>query len=182
MWLSKYIGLPSNPNVEELQRVWSQSGHLGLNAITLLSSLLNSIDDAVNLNARLKLSAFDRDLAAFVVEHREPKLHPKPLLPYQQIVVKTKSKPLVIRQYIIQVLKYINSPYIQEFEEWELPNFPINGTVLKEKGIDSGRFMGVVMHELKNIWADKEFQLSREEILDNIPLVLEKLAQKKKNK
>lgn len=182
MYILFFVGLPNDSNIEELKRIWSQSGHLNLNAITLISSLLHTVEDAVNLNARLKLSAFERDLAAFVVEHREPKLHPKPLLPYQQIVAKTKSKPLVIRQYVLEVLKYNNSPFLEEFEKWELPHFPINGAMLKQRGVESGRFMGLVLHELKDIWADNEFKLSTDEILDNIPEVLEKLAQRRKNK
>ncbi|XP_050315970.1 CCA tRNA nucleotidyltransferase 1, mitochondrial isoform X2 [Anthonomus grandis grandis] len=180
--LSKYIGLPRNPNIKELERVWTQSGHLNMNAITLVSSLLNTVEDSLNLHARLKLSAFERDLTTFIIEHREPKLHPKPLLPYQQLVVKSKSKPNVIRQYVIEVLKYNNSPYLEEFEKWEIPSFPINGTMLKENGVDTGRIMGLMMHELKNIWADSEFQLSTSEILDNISMVKAKLAEGKKNK
>ncbi|CAG9766572.1 unnamed protein product [Ceutorhynchus assimilis] len=180
--LCQYIGLPNNPNTEELQRVYSRSGHLNLNAITLLSSLLNTVEDAVNLNTRLKLSAFERDLALFIVEHREPKLHPKPLLPYQQLIVKTKSKPLVIRQNVLEVLKYNNSPNLKEFEAWQIPSFPINGAMLKEKGVESGKIMGLVMHELKSIWADKDFKLDTDDLLENIPFVLDKLAQRKKNK
>ncbi|KAH1007932.1 hypothetical protein HUJ04_005103 [Dendroctonus ponderosae] len=178
--LGPYIGLPSNCSTEELKRVWAQSGHLSLNAITLLSTLLSTLDDAINLNARLKLSAFERDLAIFVIEHRGPKLHPKPLLPYQQLVVKTKSKPLVVRQYVIEVLKYNNSPYLEDFQKWEIPTFPIGGALLKQNGVESGRMMGQVLHELKNIWADSEFMLSTEEILKHIPNVTEKLAQRKR--
>lgn len=138
------------------------------------------MDDAINLNARLKLSAFERDLAVFVVEHRGPKLHPKPLLPYQQLVVKTKSKPLVVRQYVIEVLKYNNSPHLEDFAKWEIPTFPIGGALLKQNGVESGRMMGQVLQELKNIWADSEFLLSTEDILKNIPNVTEKLTQRKR--
>ncbi|XP_066262147.1 CCA tRNA nucleotidyltransferase 1, mitochondrial isoform X2 [Euwallacea similis] len=180
--LSQYIGLPTKPNIEELKKVWTRSGHLNLNAITLLSSLLNNVEDAIALNRRLKLSAFDRDLATFIVEHREPKLHPNYLLPYQQLIIKAKSKPLVIKQYALEVLKYNNSEYLEELETWQIPHFPINGAMLKERGVESGRFMGVVMQELKDIWADNQFKSSVEELLDCIPEVLEKLLQKKKKK
>lgn len=151
-----------------------------LNAITLLASLLYDLDDAVNLNARLKLSAFERDLAIFIVENREPKLHSSPLLPYQQLIVKTKSKPSMVKQYVLEVLKYNNSPYLEDLEKWDIPKFPITGNMLKEKGVESGRFMGVVMQELKNIWADNEFKLRTEDILLYIPNVLKLLAERKK--
>ncbi|XP_060527759.1 CCA tRNA nucleotidyltransferase 1, mitochondrial isoform X2 [Cylas formicarius] len=169
--LSSYIGLPNKPNVDELKRVWSRSGHLHLHSITLLSSLLNTIEDAATLNARLKLSAFDRDLAIFIVEHRLPKLHSKPLLPYQQLVVKSKLKPSVIKNYVKEVLKYNNSSYLNEFESWNIPKFPISGAMLKNEGVESGRLMGFVMQELKNRWADSDFSISVEELLKYIPEV-----------
>ncbi|KAL1512664.1 hypothetical protein ABEB36_002222 [Hypothenemus hampei] len=178
--LSEYIGLPHNANVEELKRIWKQSGHMKLNAITLLSALLNNKEDAVNLNARLKLSVFERDLAIFLTEHREFELHPKPLLPYQQIIVKSKTKPLVVKQYVLELLKYNNSPHMALMETWEIPNFPVNGTMLKEKGIDNGKRMGLILQELKNIWADSKFKLSTEELLSKVPIILEKFPQKKK--
>ncbi|XP_030753461.1 CCA tRNA nucleotidyltransferase 1, mitochondrial isoform X2 [Sitophilus oryzae] len=180
--LSEYIGLPENPNIDELRRVWARSKNLNMNGITLLSSILNHIDEAEALHRRLKLSTFDRDLVFFIVNNREPKLHPSPLLPYQQIVAKTKSKPSVIKQYVLEVLKYNNSPYLQEMETWENPKFPINGTILKEKGVEPGKVMGVVMQELKNIWVDSEFKLDVDELLSHIPKILNELKERKKSK
>ncbi|CAH1971642.1 unnamed protein product [Acanthoscelides obtectus] len=180
--IAPYIGLPDNPNTEELERVWKQSGHNNLNAITLLSSLLYTQDDAVSLNVRLKLSAFERDLAMFMVQHRGPKLHPKPLMPYQQLVVKAKSKPIDTKKMALEVLKYNNSPHIDEFEKWEIPKFPVSGNMLKEKGVEGGRFMGVVMAELRQVWADGEFKLGAEELLTELPRVMDMLAERKKKK
>nr|CAH7764677.1 unnamed protein product [Callosobruchus chinensis] len=180
--IAQYIGLPENPNLKELERVWRQSGHNNLNAITLLSSLLNTQEDVIALNARLKLSAFERDLAMFVVQHRSPKLHPHPLMPYQQLVVKAKSKPTDTKKMATEVLKYNNSPYTEDFEKWEIPKFPVSGTHLKEKGVEGGRFMGVVLAELRQVWAEGEFRLSAEELLEELPKVLTELANKRKNK
>lgn len=180
--IGPYIGLPENFNLDELKTVWERSKHLKLNAITLLSSLLNNTDDAVLLNSRLKLSAFDRDLALFIVEHRDPKLHEKPLMPYQQLVLKSKSKITDTKQWVIEVLKYNNSPLLEEFRNWEIPKFPVNGSMLKEKGVDSGRFMGLVMNELRDYWADNNFNLSAEDVLKHLPHVLGELNEKRKSK
>ena len=38
---------------------------------TLLASLLNSTQEMMYLHGRLKLSAFERDMALFVIEHRQ---------------------------------------------------------------------------------------------------------------
>ncbi|KAG5890206.1 hypothetical protein JTB14_028748 [Gonioctena quinquepunctata] len=180
--LAPYIGLPKNLNLEELRKVWTQSGHLKLHPITLLSSLLINQDDAVALNARLKLSAFERDLALFVVQHREPKLHPKPLMPFQQLILKSKSKPSDTKSMAVEVLKYNNCPHWEELEKWEIPKFPVSGNILKENGVESGRFMGLVMTELKHYWADNDFNLSVEDLVKQVPTIVNMLADRKKKK
>ncbi|KAJ8925634.1 hypothetical protein NQ315_009479 [Exocentrus adspersus] len=180
--IAPFIGLPEDVKTEELKQVWKRSRHLKLNAITLLSSLLSNEEDALALNARLKFSAFERELALFVVQHREPKLHPKPLMPFQQLVVKSKSKPTDTKKMAIEVLKYINSPHLEEFEQWDIPKFPVTGNMLKEQGVESGRFMGVVITELKHYWADTDFKLSAEELLKEVPRILTTLKERKKKK
>lgn len=177
-----FVGLPKDIKTDELLRVWKQSGCLNLNAITLLSSVLNSVDDVLKLNARLKLSAFERELGLFIVEHREPKLHPKPLMPFQQLVLKSKSKPSDTKKMAIEVLKYNNSLHLKEFEQWDIPKFPVSGNALKEHGVESGRFMGAVMTELKHYWADNDFNLGVDELIKQVPRILEILADRKKNK
>lgn len=175
-------GLPHNPNIKELQRVWEQGKSLKMNGITLVSSLLMTQDDALNLHGRLKLSAFERDLALLIVEHRETKLHEKPLMPYQMMVLKSKTKPSDTKKMMVELLKYNNSSYLKEFQDWEIPKFPVSGAMLKEKGVEAGRFMGIVMAELKNVWADQGFTNNVDEILKEVPNVLAKLESRKKKK
>lgn len=71
--LAVHCGLPSEPNVAEFQRLC-----LALNdfekphyPILLLISLLNSVEDAMKLHERLKLSTFERDLALFITQQRD---------------------------------------------------------------------------------------------------------------
>lgn len=176
------LGLPNNPNTKELQRVWDQGKHSKLSAISLLCTLINTQDDVLALHNRLKLSAFERDLALFIVEHREAKLHEKPLMPYQMLVLKSKTKPSDTKKMAIELFKYNNLPYLEEFENWEIPKFPVTGAMLKERGVEIGRNMGIVMAELKNYWADHEFTNDVDEILKELPNVVEKLESKKKKK
>lgn len=161
-----------------MEKVWKQSGHLKMNAITLLSSLLRSEDDVVALNNRLKLSAYERELAFFIVEHRQPKINLKPLLPYQQLVVKSKSKLTNTHEWVIEVLKYNNSPLLDNFKTWTIPKFPVNGVMLTKAGVDSGKFMGKVIIELKAYWADNEFSLSAEDLLKKVPHIVGVLKEK----
>lgn len=65
----KFIGLPENPQIKEFQRI-STTGQQ-LNPITLLVGLLHTPEDAIKLHERLKLSAFERDLAFFLTQNRD---------------------------------------------------------------------------------------------------------------
>ncbi|KAF2895811.1 hypothetical protein ILUMI_10377 [Ignelater luminosus] len=177
-----YIGIPSIPNINELKTVWQRSKNKKLQAVTLLSTLLKTTEEVLALHLRLKLSAYDRDLALFVVEHREPKPNAKPLLPYQQLMVKCKAKTSDVHEWIVEVLKYNNSPHLEEFQNWSLPKFPVSGNMLKQKGVEGGRFMGLVMNELKNIWAENDFNLSAEELLKQVPHILSILEERRKTK
>lgn len=132
------------------------------------------------MHDRLKFSNYERDLALFIVEHRDPKPNPKPMLPYQQLLVKTKYKVKDVREWIIEVLKYTNSPFLSEFEAWEMPKFPVNGVMLKGAGIEAGKLMGLVMNELRHIWADSEFNVSAEELLQQVPHIREVLSSKRR--
>lgn len=181
MLLNVYIeGLPDTPNTEEFKKVAERTVNLKLHPITLLTSLLNTQVQVLALHDRLKLSAFERDLALFIVEHREPKLHPKPLFPYQQLLVKAKYRTKDVREWIIEVLKYNNSQFLSEFEAWEQPKFPISGTMLKEAGVEAGKVMGLVLDELKSIWVDSEFNVSAEELLQQVPHIRDVLSKKRK--
>lgn len=179
--LSPYIGLSDKSNINELIALWKRSKHLKMNAITLLSSLLNNQYDVVVLNNRLKLSAFERDLAFFLVEHREMEPSVKPLLPLQKLVLKSKSKPSDAKLWCGEVLKYNNSQYLNEFMDWNIPKFPVTGHMLQQLDVDvKGRFMGKVLNDLKIYWADNDFNFSDEELLKHAPHVISVLKAEKK--
>lgn len=179
--LAKYCGLPEKPNIEEFSRVWDRSRHLKLKPMTLLAALLNEPEDVYQLNDRLKLSAYDRELALFVVQHRELKPDIKPLLPYQRLVIFTKGKMPDVREWTTEVLKYQNSPLLLSFMEWTVPKFPVPGNVLRERyAVPGGRFMGTVIDKLKEYWVEQEFKPTQAELLVRVPVIKYELEEKQK--
>ncbi|XP_017785229.1 PREDICTED: CCA tRNA nucleotidyltransferase 1, mitochondrial isoform X2 [Nicrophorus vespilloides] len=169
--IGPYIGLPKDCNTEDLLNVWKHLQGVDTNAITLLSSLINSDEEAMVLHGRLKFSAFERDLLLFLVQNRSPKLEEKPLKPYQRLVLLSKNNKTKL--WVIELLKYLNSEHIKEFEDWDVPRFPVNGSMLKEKGIANGKEMGYVLNKLKDHWIEKDTCLSAEEILKELPHILD---------
>lgn len=178
--LNPFVGLPENPNLDELRTLWSRSGHHKMNAITLISSLLKTPDEAAALHNRLKLSAFERDLAQFIVQHRGTIIGANPLLEYKKLLMRSKSKQSDTKNWILELMKYENFPEIEEFSKWIPPKFPVSGSMLKGVGVESGKFMGFVVNELKEIWLESEFNLSAEELLQSVPKVVADLKERRK--
>lgn len=67
--VGSYMGLPKEFDILEFKRLWNVKEKL--NPITILCGLLNSPEDALRLHARLKFSAFERDLAIYITSNRE---------------------------------------------------------------------------------------------------------------
>lgn len=69
-----FIGLSDTVNYDELDRLHTimQTSFTGIayNPVTILATQLTAIDDATKLQARLKMSAYERDLAAFLAHHK----------------------------------------------------------------------------------------------------------------
>ncbi|XP_049827625.1 CCA tRNA nucleotidyltransferase 1, mitochondrial [Schistocerca gregaria] len=175
--IGPYIGLPSDPNIEELQAVWKRCGTERFKAMTLLTSLLRSQEQVMNFHGRVKLSAYDRDLGLFIVENREDKISVNPLRPYQALVIDSKYKAPDSRDYVREVLKYRGDhQLLAEFDSWELPRFPLNGNMLREKGVPGGKIIGLVMKQLKEIWIESDFNMSPEDLLTQIPAIANRLG------
>jgi len=51
-----------------------------------------------------------------------------------------------------------------------IPDFPVSGNDLIARGIKSGPAMGKIIHDLKIIWADHEFNIDKEELLAHIDI------------
>jgi len=74
-----------------------------------------------------------------------------------------------------QLLKYSDKQELyNQLKSWVKPNFPIRGNALAEHGLKGIR-LGLVMDELKLLWADSDFQLSHDDLVKKIPDVLEKI-------
>lgn len=70
--IAKYIGLPEVTNLEAFQQIWNNRiKDVEYNPITLLCALFNTPEDALKLHERLKLSAYERDLAYFIAHCKD---------------------------------------------------------------------------------------------------------------
>uniref|UniRef100_A0A0A9Y0H3 CCA tRNA nucleotidyltransferase 1, mitochondrial n=1 Tax=Lygus hesperus TaxID=30085 RepID=A0A0A9Y0H3_LYGHE len=171
---SKYIGLPEDPNVGEFRAVCKRTEGLNPQPITLLVGLLKSEEEMMNLHARLKLSSLERDLGRFITAYRSEE--PFELKKFQAMMLKRDGKLSDTRLFIMELFKYTTKlAFLQEFETWEPPKFPINGNILKENNVPAGKPLGKVLTALKESWVDSDYQKTLDDLLKELPDLMSKL-------
>lgn len=176
-----YIGLPKEPNVENFKTVYNRAldNSFKLKPISLIISMLKDEEEVMTLHGRLKLSSYDRDLALFLVQHRELKLCEKPLKPYQMLIISPKLKMTDAKGFVCEVLKYIGAvEYYNKINEWVPPKFPINGYMIRSQ-VSHKKMVGIVMTKLKEIWLDSNFKMSVDELKNHIPKIIDDLEEMK---
>lgn len=86
------------------------------------------------------------------------------------------GKPKDVKEYVEEFLKFLCKKDLYEsLKEWTIPRFPLDGTTLKQHGCPSGKIMGTIFSKLKDIWAKNEFKSTSDELLKELPKVLEEL-------
>ncbi|XP_053680098.1 CCA tRNA nucleotidyltransferase 1, mitochondrial [Anopheles nili] len=181
--LAPYIGLPASPNVDELIRVSKLVAAIdsNLQPITVLSALLNSPEDAVNLNMRLKFTVYERELCYFLTQNRDETEHIDELLPFQQLCLQTIGNVKLKKEHVLELLKYHGKRNLyQQLKYWSIPLFPIKGIVLIANGAPKGPKLGIVMDKLKIIWSNNQYSMTEEQLLKHLPAVLEEVQSQKK--
>lgn len=179
---ASYIGLPKEPNIENFKNVYYRSlnNSLKLHAITLVTSLLENEEEVMILHKRLKLSAYERNLALFLIQHREPKPCEKPLRPYQFLILNSKLKVSDTKEFVCEVLKYRGMvEFCNEINKWVIPKFPISGHMIKSH-VPHAKMVGPVLYNLKEIWFDQDFKITLEELIKHVEPIVHELKENKK--
>ncbi|CAN8005891.1 unnamed protein product [Ixodes pacificus] len=182
--VSSFLGLPESPDLVEFEKVCERSKHLLPQPTTLLAALLQTEAEVLSMHARLKLSAYERDLVLFVVKHRcDKKCLGDRLKPYQALLFTTKGKVGDVQEWICEVLKYrADAELLERFRCWDVPRFPVNGNMLLERGLRSGPKFATVLGKLKEIWFESDFAMTSDELLQRLPEILAQVKSAKTKK
>ena len=159
------LGLPKDGNVGELQRVWTSMKEHGetLQPVTLLMTLIHTVQEAYDLAHAWKLSNDEKRLGVFVVQHRDKAYKVATPMKYYQDL-------LVDGSYLSSVTELLNYcdkvGMAEELKRWQVPKLPANGKDLKEVGFHPGTEMGSILRLLKIKWKESCFTLNKEELIE----------------
>ncbi|CAK9808174.1 CCA tRNA nucleotidyltransferase 1, mitochondrial [Anthophora plagiata] len=180
--IAKYVGLPENPNTKNLEVIYDacKEKNVSLQPITLISVMLKNENEVFELHKRLKLSAYERDLAFFLIRYWED--NPSPSVDllkfYKRLLIQSKGNISNTKSYICELLKCKQLfSLAEDIEQFVVPRFPVNGSMLLNR-VKKGKMMGIVIKELKDIWVDKNFEINGEELLQEVPRIVSDLEDK----
>lgn len=70
---------------------------------------------------------------------------------------------------VLELLKYQGEKkLLDELRKWSIPRFPVSGHDLRKLGITSGKEIGTILQELRDVWKKSRYQMSKEELLANL--------------
>ena len=118
------------------------------------------------LNERLKMSRNEQRLGIFVVNHREDDFGDNKLDYCQDLMCDISGKEPKTKEKIIELLKYLGYfDVLVQFNEWDLPKFPVNGISLLEAGVPRGPSLAVALSGLRQKWKESRFTLTEQELI-----------------
>ena len=153
------IGLPKVGD-----KIASMAAHLSLvNApITVLAYLIDNQQTAEALVNHWKLSGAERDLLYWLVKNKN---NPLNLEVAQNMVADNIPSTYVFELASLQRKQSIATA-MQSFQK---PIFPVSGNDLQVAGVKPGIGMGKVIKDLRDIWKQSRFKLSKDELLAHLP-------------
>ena len=157
-------GLPKDGGIKELERVWQTMKSTGcsLQPVSLLVSLIHTVEEAYDLAHRWKLSNNEKRLGVFIVAHRGDAYKADvPSKVWQDFLVDG-----VPPSTVLELLLYCGrGEMADEMQQWRVPKFPVSGTDLKAMEFQPGPLIGSVLRELRDRWKESYFTLDHDELM-----------------
>jgi tRNA nucleotidyltransferase (CCA-adding enzyme) len=146
--LTPHMGLPVEPDRDEFSAAMERSiDGFPLHPAAAAAGLLRTPEDAASLHARLKMSGIERDMAAFVVDHRgdTPADGDTSIRHWQWLVSDAKDTNKA-KDLATCTLRYRGQHDLADkLQEWPVPKFPVSGNTLVDAGCPRGPAMSVIM-------------------------------------
>lgn len=85
------------------------------------------------------------------------------------------------KEYVLELLILNDKKRLyDQLLEWQMPAYPLNGTILMEKGCPPGKKMKYVLNKLRDTWADSNFTLQADELLEHYQSALDSYAEEER--
>lgn len=134
-------------------------------AVTAMVAFLGDQHRVMKLGERWKWSGDEMKLAEFLGEH---------LPQYDADYHRMLAHDGVSREWVCELAKlHDRADHIPALLTWAIPEFPVRGKDLMDHGMKPGPAVGMVLSNLKLLWADSIYRLSKDELLARVTKVEE---------
>ncbi len=172
----KYVGLNHECNTDEFSKRWLLCKDLSPLPMTMLSSVLENEDQAIELNKRLKMSNEEFRLAVFIINHRDDVIGEDKMRYCQDLLCDTIAQEKKTKEKICELLKYLGKgELLDDFGQWNLPKFPVNGIALLEAGVPKGPKLAKMIAALRQKWKESRYMYTEKDLMGFVPEILETL-------
>lgn len=185
MAMGEYLGFMDHDgsvDLLEFERVLCNFGRCEgkeFKPFTLFASLVTSIDELVQVTARLHLSNIERDTIAYIINNREEplKLAFDAHLLRARLALTHRPNQQLVKEQVLQFLLYQGAPceLIRQLDQWEIPAFPFKGNKIIGNRVNRKTDIATLLNELKRIWAENDFQLSEKDVSEHVERIVKKL-------
>jgi hypothetical protein len=128
------------------------------------------------LDNRIKLSNEEFAAGIFIIHNRDKREGDDTLKFYQYLLVDSTGKQEKTIEHICDLLKYKNEPnLLEEFSKWIPPALPVKGSDLVSMNIPKGPLFKLTLDEVRQVWKYSYFTLTKEELLEKVPEIFEKV-------
>ncbi|XP_062319348.1 CCA tRNA nucleotidyltransferase 1, mitochondrial [Osmerus eperlanus] len=169
--LAQYIGLPPEGNVEEMKQVCQRTKGHSPKPMTIISALFRTSEEVDKMDLRLKVSREEKNLVFFLIKHRRD-LHkcqqePGSLKPFTDFII--DSREVDAQSKVCELLKYQGEEkLLAGLSRWSIPRFPVSGHDLRKMGITSGKEIGTILQDLRDVWKLSHYEMVKEELLSHV--------------
>lgn len=144
--------------------------------IIIMAPLIRSVDICAELHVKLKFSNLIKDLILYIIENRykDPTLNQ---FRSQIFMAPVPERPTILLQILAFMIHQGNFETFKELEKWEVPVFPLSGTVIASESKKSGihpRKIKTILEELKLDWAKSNYSLSKQKLESNLKDLINK--------
>ena len=70
---------------------------------------------------------------------------------------------------VCELLKYQGEEkLLAGLSRWSIPRFPVSGHDLRKMGITSGKEIGTILQDLRDVWKLRHYEMVKEELLSHV--------------
>ncbi|XP_046919401.2 CCA tRNA nucleotidyltransferase 1, mitochondrial [Dermatophagoides farinae] len=187
--IGKYLGFTNEIDLTEFFKVQENLNQTTMiwKVQTLFASLISDIDELSSITLRLKLSNIERDTIAYIITNRTTNNETMSYDHYlhnlrTRLALAPKPNQKNLKEFMIQFLVYEGKDenFINELQQWSIPAFPFNGTMIMDK-IRNKKEMGIILEQIRMTWAKQNFTMTEEQFYNDVDNIVNRIQNNNNN-